>query len=238
MKKVDFITQDLMSKIYQNKFEDNKLPNQRQLSNDYSVSRDTVQKAISQLSDIGIIYTVQGSGIFIKESALHNPLIFNSLTQNPYTRINSKMIFLKKIEANENDRRTFGLKKGQKIWYFQRIRIVNFEIVQIETSKMPFVLFQDLSQKNIESSIQKYVQNSGLNISHYITSYSPIIINKNQANLLQCKPHLPAMKIVNRSLLDDGRVYEYSEVVALDYTCTYLVPFNKISHSERQKNLN
>lgn len=236
MRKTDFVTQDLLSKIYQHKFEHNKLPNQRQLAQDYVVSRDTVQKAISRLVDMGIIYTVQGAGIFVKETSLHNPLIYNSLTQNPYTRITSKMIFLKQIVASENDQRIFGLKSGQKIWYFQRIRIVNFEIVQIETSKMPVILFQDLSKKVVESSIQKYVQSSGLNISHYITSYSPVVIDKDQANLLQCRPHLPAMQIVNRSLLDDGRVYEYSQVIAIDYTCTYLVPFNKISHIERQKN--
>lgn len=236
MRKADFVTQDLLSKIYQRKFEHNKLPNQRQLAQDYVVSRDTVQRAIGQLVDMGIIYTVQGAGIFVKEIALHNPLIYNSLTQNPYNRINSKMVFLKQIVADENDQRIFGLKKGQKIWWFQRIRIVNFEIVQIETSKMPVILFQDLSQDVIEHSIQKYVQSSGLNISHYITSYSPVVVDKEQAKLLQCKPHLPAMEITNRSLLDDGRVYEYSKVIALNYTCTYLVPFNKMSHIERQKN--
>lgn len=235
MKKADFVTQDLLSKIYQHKLNKNKLPNQRELARDYEVSRDTIQRAIGQLIDMGIIYTVQGAGAFVKESALQNPLIYNSLTQNPYTRINSKMLFLKQITADENDRRIFSLKDGQKVWYFQRIRIVNFKIVQIETSKMPVMLFQDLSQDVIEKSIQKYVQAAGLNISHYITSYSPILVDKEQAELLQCRPHLPAMQITNRSLLDDGRVYEYSKVIALDYTCTYIVPFDKANHTERQK---
>ncbi|VDG22572.1 GntR family transcriptional regulator [Lactobacillus sakei] [Lactiplantibacillus mudanjiangensis] len=235
MKKVEFITQDLLSKIYQQSFEGNKLPNQRDLADIYHVSRDTVQKALGRLTDMGLIRSVRGSGIFIKNAGRKNPLIYNSLTQNPYDRIRSETVFLKKIMADENDCRIFGLKKPQPIWIFQRIRIVNFQIVQIETSKMPVALFQDLTAAIIEHSVQEYVQSAGFNISHYITSYSPVLLDKSQAKLLQCKPHLPAMKIINRSLLDDGRVYEYSEVIALDYTCTYIVPFNKLSHAERQQ---
>lgn len=235
MKKADFVTQDLLSKIYQAAFPANKLPNQRELAKIYAVSRDTIQKAIRQLTDMGVISSIQGSGIFVKQTAQQNPLIYNSLTRNPYDRIQSKVIYLKQVLADENDQRIFGLKRQQPIWCFQRIRIVNFQIAQIETSKMPVALFQDLTKTDVAHSIQKYVQAAGLKISHYITSYHPVAVDKNQADLLQCKQHLPAMRIINRCLLDDGRVYEYSEVTALDYTCTYIVPFNQASHTERQQ---
>lgn len=238
MKKTEFITQDLLSKIFQHSFISGKLPNQRALAQQYSVSRDTIQKALHQLEDMGIIRSIQGDGIYIKTSALQNPLIYNSLTKNSYSHIQSKVIFLNKIRASIEDQRTFNLKDGQYIWVFQRIRIVNLRIVQIETSKMPFYLFQDLNETVLEHSIQKYVQGTELDISHYITSYTPIVIDKNQAELLQCKPHLPAMKIINRCLLKDGKLYEYSEVIAIDYSATYLVPFNKKIHSDRQKDIN
>lgn len=238
MKKTEFITQDLLSKIFQHSFISGKLPNQRALAQQYSVSRDTIQKALHQLKDMGIIRSIQGDGIYIKTSALQNPLIYNSLTKNSYSHIQSKVIFLNKIRASIEDQRTFNLKDGQYIWVFQRIRIVNLRIVQIETSKMPFYLFQDLNETVLEHSIQKYVQGTELDISHYITSYTPIVIDKNQAELLQCKPHLPAMKIINRCLLKDGKLYEYSEVIAIDYSATYLVPFNKKIHSDRQKDIN
>lgn len=238
MKKTEFITQDLLSKIFQHSFISGKLPNQRALAQQYSVSRDTIQKALHQLKDMGIIRSIQGDGIYIKTSALQNPLIYNSLTKNSYSHIQSKVIFLNKIRASIEDQRTFNLKDGQYIWVFQRIRIVNLRIVQIETSKMPFYLFQDLNETVLEHSIQKYVQGTELDISHYITSYTPIVIDKNQAELLQCKPHLPAMKIINRCLLKDGKLYEYCEVIAIDYSATYLVPFNKKIHSDRQKDIN
>ncbi|WLT00330.1 winged helix-turn-helix domain-containing protein [Lactobacillus helsingborgensis] len=70
MKKTDFIVQDLLSKIYQGAYNLNKLPNQRKLASSYKVSRFTIQKAIADLVDMGIISTIQGSGIFINKKAL------------------------------------------------------------------------------------------------------------------------------------------------------------------------
>ncbi|WP_258562455.1 UTRA domain-containing protein [Lactobacillus panisapium] len=55
-----------------------------------------------------------------------------------------------------------------KVWYFERVRIVNYKIEQLERSIMPLALFPDLSQDNIEGSIQHYVENKGAkNITLY-----------------------------------------------------------------------
>ena len=76
MKKKEFVTQDLLSKIYQ--FSDSgprKLPPERQLAEDYGVSRFTVRQAIEKLASIGVVRIVQGSGIWINEQARNNPLV-------------------------------------------------------------------------------------------------------------------------------------------------------------------
>lgn len=235
MKKREFILHDLLSKIYQNHFFEGKLPTQRELAAEYKVSRYTIQNVIAKLSDIGVIKTVQGSGIFIKKNANQNPLIYNSLTATPYSKIVSKPIYLKKIKATEEDKRIFDVANLRNVWEFQRIRIVNYQIVQIETSRLPYSLFPELTENHIKKSIQDYVQQHGYKISHNITTYIPIIISKQQAKILKCKKGLPAMKIQNRSLLNNGIVYEFSEIIALDYSCTYITPFNKEIHQSRFK---
>jgi len=234
MKKREFVVQDILSKIYQEYYLNGKLPTQRSLAIQYEVSRYTIQEAINSLSEIGVVQVVQGSGTFIRKDAKQNPLIYNSLTRNSYNRISSKIIFLEKQPALEEDRQIFELDNEQYIWIFQRIRIVNYKITQIETSKLPVSLFPDLTSNVVEDSIQKYVQQSGYDISHYITSYTPVLITRKQSELLLCKKGTPAMKIINRCILKSGQVYEYSEVIAIDYTCTYIIPFNKESHQTRQ----
>lgn len=234
MKKRDFIVQDLLSKIYQKQFIDGKLPNQRTMADMYQVSRYTIQEATKSLEDIGIIQAVQGSGMYVQKQFQMNPLIFNTLTRTPYKRITSKVIYIEKKKSTPEEEQIFQLDHSEEIWTFERVRIVDYKIEQIEKSKMPVALFPDLSKEILEHSIQEYVQEQGYTISHYITSYSPSLLNQKQADLLMCKKNTPAMKIENRCILKDGRVYEYSELTAIDYTCTYITPFDKRSHQSRK----
>ena len=233
MKKREFIVQDLLSKIYQEEFKDGKLPNQRKLAEIYHVSRFTIQQAIKSLEEIGIVRVVQGSGIFIHEKWVKNPLIFNSLTRTPYDRIHSKMIGLNQAPATADEQKIFQLDEGADVWTFERIRIVDYKIEQLEMSKMPVAMFPDLSQEVIEHSIQRYVEQKGYRISHYITSYDPITTSKEQSKILLCKRGTPAMQITNRAILEDGQVYEYSSIIAIDYSVTYIRPFDREIHRSR-----
>lgn len=233
MKKREFIIQDLLSKIYQEEFIDGKLPNQRKLAEIYGVSRFTIQQAVKNLEEIGIVRVVQGSGIFVHEKWVKNPLIFNSLTRTPYDRIDSKMIELKKAPATLDEQKIFQINQGEEVWTFERIRIVNYKIEQLEISKLPVSMFPDLSQEVVEHSIQNYVEQKGFRISHYITSYDPITTSKEQSKLLLCKRGTPAMQITNRAILEDGQVFEYSSIVAIDYSVTYIRPFDREIHRSR-----
>ncbi|EOH90954.1 GntR family transcriptional regulator [Enterococcus pallens] len=233
MKKREFIVQDLLSKIYQEEFKNGKLPNQRDLAKIYGVSRFTIQQAVKNLEEIGIVRVVQGSGIFVHEEWVNNPLIFNSLTRTPYDRIDSKMIDLKKAPATLEEQKIFQIDAEEEIWTFERIRIVNYKIEQLEISKLPVSMFPNFSQEAVEHSIQNYVENQGYRISHYITSYDPITTNKEQSRLLLCKRGTPAMQITNRAILEDGQVYEYSSIIAIDYSVTYIRPFDREIHRSR-----
>lgn len=233
MKKREFIVQDLLSKIYQKEFKDGKLPNQRKLAEIYGVSRFTIQQAVKNLEEIGIVRVIQGSGIFVHEKWRNNPLIFNSLTRTPYDRIGSKMIELKKAPATLEEQKIFQVSELEEIWTFERIRIVNYKIEQLEISKLPVSKFPDLNQQVVEHSIQNYVEKKGYRISHYITSYDPITTSKEQSQLLLCKKGTPAMQITNRAILEDGQVFEYSSVIAIDYSVTYIRPFDREIHRSR-----
>lgn len=237
MKKREFVIQDLLSKIYQEQFKDGKLPNQRTMAETYQVSRYTIQEAIKTLEEIGIVQTIQGSGMYVKKQFQMNPLIFNTLTRTPYERITSRVISLQKKKSTPEEEQIFQLTHSEEIWTFERVRIVDYKIEQIEQSKMPVSMFPDLTEEIIEQSIQEYVLSKKFAISHYITSYSPVTLSKNQSELLMCKRNTPAMKIENRCLLNDGQVYEYSELTAIDYTCTYITPFDKKGHQARRTNI-
>ena len=97
---------------------------------------------------------------------------------------------------------------------------------QIETSSLPLAHFPDLNQQVIESSLQRYAIGKGLTLSHFLTHYQAVAVDKTQAALLGCKRGTPAMKITNRGILAGSEVWILSEVIDIHYECTYVTPFN------------
>lgn len=228
MKKKEFVTQDLLSKIYQ--FSDSgprKLPPERQLADEYGVSRFTVRQAIEKLASIGVVRIVQGSGAWINEQARSNPLVYNSITEKRFDQIRFRMISLHKKRPDRDEQQIFGLSEESFIWQFCRLRFVDEEAVQIEISRMPVEGFADLNQQVIESSLQQYVLGKGYPISHMLTTYRAVSVSREQAVLLGCKKGSPAMYISNRGILEGGRVYEISDIIDINYTCTYVIPHNR-----------
>ncbi|PWC19730.1 GntR family transcriptional regulator [Brenneria corticis] len=235
MKKKDFIAQDLLSKIYQHADPlPEKLPPERLLAEEYGVSRFTIRKALEKLASIGAIHMVQGAGNFINPGVRGNPLVYNSITEKKFNQISFRLISLHKRRPNREEQQVFAITADVFIWEFCRLRYVENRKVQIEISKMPASYFPDINQKVIESSIQQYVLDKGYAISHSLTHYQAVTVNKAQAELLGCKKGIAAMHILNRGILQGGRVYESSDIIDINYACTYVIPFNQDNLKFRQ----
>ncbi|SMQ68606.1 transcriptional regulator, GntR family [Bacillus sp. OV166] len=237
MNKRDFIADDILSKIYQNKYKTGeKMPTERDLADQYDVSRYTIREALKKLVNIGCIKVIQGSGIFVNETRYKSPLIYNSLTEKKFKDIQSKIIYLKKIKPDNNLEKIFDINGHHaKLWEYKRVRIVNYHKMQIETTRLPYSYFPDLNEEEIKKSVHDYVQQCDYQISHFITTYTPVNVSKEDAALLNCKKGVAAMKIINRGILQNGKVFEYSEMINLDYSVSYFTPFNPHSHKYRKK---
>ncbi|WP_331724788.1 GntR family transcriptional regulator [Streptomyces canus] len=65
------ITQDVKDQVRLGRLQGNdKLPSTRELADHYGVAPGTVQRALAQLRTEGVIYSHQGRGSFIRESAI------------------------------------------------------------------------------------------------------------------------------------------------------------------------
>ena len=233
MKKFEFIAQDLLSKIYQNQKRE-RLFSERTLAEEYKVSRYTIRKALEKLESIGAINTKQNSGNYVNQHIKNNPLIYNSITEKKFNNISYQLLNLHKCLPNNEQKNVFSLPEGDYIWAFKRLRYINGEVAQIECTQMPANLFPDLNQSIIESSLQKFVLNKGFSIANYLTSYQAVNVSKDDAALLDCKRGTAAMKILNRGFLMSGEVFSMSEILAIDYQCTYVIPFNNESINFRK----
>lgn len=79
MLKYQLIANQIESHIYENNLpKGTKLPTVEQFASDYSVSKSTIVKALESLVLKGIVYQVQGSGIFVRKKNRNGYINFNS----------------------------------------------------------------------------------------------------------------------------------------------------------------
>ena len=86
-------------------------------------------------------------------------------------------------------------------------------------------MFPKITEEIIESSLQKHVLSLGLEIDSHLTTYQAINVSKEDADLLGCK-HGSAMNITNRGFLKTGEVFVVSDIIDINYECTYHTKFN------------
>jgi len=233
--KTSFMMEDLIGKIFQQRFPGDKLPSERALAAAYNVSRATAQKAIRRLIEMGLLQSRPGGGVYVRKGARGNPLVYNSVTQVPYRDLSSRVLYLKRITATDKLARVFLLEPGAELWEFCRVRIVNYEKTQIETGYMPYALFPRLGREALEDSLQNYAMDLEYRISHFMTNYRPAALTRQEAELLNCRRSTPAFAITSRGFLRGGTVFVYSRIKAIHYECTYIVPFNKEVYLSRRK---
>lgn len=58
-----------------------KLPSIRKLSNELNINVNTIKRALAQLEEDGVIYSVQGKGVFVTEDPLGNKKIVENAVE-------------------------------------------------------------------------------------------------------------------------------------------------------------
>ncbi len=235
MKKFEELVQDIVSKICQNMIS-TKLPSERELAEKYELSRFSVRKALAKLEAIGMVKSKVGSGYFVNTSIIGSPLIYNSVTENKFGEISYKKIKLNKRLPTTHEIQVFSIEDTDYIWHIKRLRLIQGTVTQIEETRLPVKLIPKINDVIIESSLQKHVLSLGLEIESYLTSYKAISVSKEDSELLGCKRSSSAMNITNRGFLSSGDVFVISDIIDINYQCTYHTKFNSESLSYRDQN--
>ena len=158
MLKYQLIANQIENTIYENNLpKGTKLPTVEQLASDYNVSKSTIVKALESLVLKGIVYQVQGSGIFVRRKNrkgyinLTSPRGFtDNLKEN---KITSKVLDFQLMDANDEISELIECDKGDKVYMVKRIRYVDGNIMCYEESYYKKSIVPFLSREIVETSI-------------------------------------------------------------------------------------
>lgn len=191
-----------------------KLPSERDLIEEFGFSRPTIQKALSDSENEGIIYRRPRQGSFVSERRLHKSL--DSLQSFPEDLRSSgdvpstRLIAFEIIEASETVARKLHLKTGDPVYYLVRLRHKNGDPIIYDYSYYAPFAIQDASCEVFVDSIYSFMEQRGMKISMAEKTVDAILPPKEIAEALKLRDDEPVIKIEMVAYLSDGRPFEYT----------------------------
>ncbi|NDJ79072.1 MAG: GntR family transcriptional regulator, partial [Chloroflexi bacterium] len=124
-----------------------KLPSQRHLCEQYGMSHMTVRRAINELVNDGVIYSIPGKGLFVKTVeyatlyGLHEHISRLGMTASTHV-LDAKLIHASTIMAE-----MLHVPVGTTLVYLHRLRYADGDPLAITTAYLPHHLCPDLLEK-------------------------------------------------------------------------------------------
>lgn len=217
------LIKDLKKRIFAGEFSDMRLPDERSLADNYKVSRSSVKRALSKMANDGIIFKKRGSGTFINPLYLKNESVFNyeaasnlGVTDNfqmngkkPQTKVLSFEVILPSAELQ----RDLFLSAEDFVYKIVRLRSFDDTPFMIETGYIPIKIMPQLSRKDIENSIFKYLENQyKQSVTKSFLSVFAEPSTKNDQELLNLSPTEPTGIMEGIFFLDNGTPFEFSHM--------------------------
>ncbi|GCE26899.1 GntR family transcriptional regulator [Dictyobacter alpinus] len=132
------------------------IPSERELGEQYGISRMTARQAITELVNEGLFYREQGKGTFVSRHKITQQLIhltgftedIRARGQRPGTRVlNAHM-----MPADETTAERLRIKPGQPIFYLQRLRLADGVPLAVEISHLSFMGCEKLLEEDLENN--------------------------------------------------------------------------------------
>lgn len=129
-----------------------RLPSEHELSQIYSVGRNTVRRAISELAKDGALKTIPGVGTFVSDQRLDKTAQylfgFTNEMQLHGKRVTSQVLEARLISADPFLARRLQIQLGAEVVFLYRVRLMDGEPTAIERSYLPHELCPGILEYN------------------------------------------------------------------------------------------
>jgi len=167
------IAEVLRTKIQNEEFSDREnFPSERELAEQYTVSRMTVRQALQNLRNEGLIYHERGVGTFVNNRKIdvhtRNLNGFSDEMISLGLVPNSRILIFRRELANDDVKHDLQLGVGAEAVYLERLRIADDEPMAYEKTYLPAYMFPKLEEIDLtkKSLYQVLTENYDLQMHH------------------------------------------------------------------------
>jgi len=188
-----------------------RLPSERELEEEYGISRMTARRALTELESEGYAYREQGKGSFVAEPKLRQGLLqltgftedMKSRRMKPGARVLEKRL----IESDEELAKKLSMGPGEKVFKLQRVRLAEGEPLAIETTRLQYSLCKGIEEYDFsERSLYSTLRSSfNIELSRAEQSVEASLANEFEADNLLVDQGAPMLRTERTTFIGDEK---------------------------------
>ncbi|WP_040414541.1 trehalose operon repressor [Clostridium thermobutyricum] len=192
-----------------------KLDSESEMMNKYSVSRDTVRKALTKLEQNGYIIKKKGKGSFVLEMVrfdfpLAGVVSFKELSQKMNGKVETHLELFNIITEDHPIRKKLNCRDD--IWEIFRVREINDEKIILDKDYLNRRLIPNLTKEICKNSIYEYIENVlGLKIAFAKKEITVRQITQEDKKLLDIEDFNCIVLCKSYTYLENGELFQYTE---------------------------
>jgi GntR family transcriptional regulator len=191
------------------------LPSERELGEQFRVSRMTARQALTVLESEGHVYRRPPRGTFVAEPRVRFHI--GSFTEEA-TRLGHKphaqLLWAAEVVPELEPQSALGLPDGATVHAFRRLRLMEDEPIAIETTFFPAALTPGILEKADEGSLWALLtEEYDVELDRSEAVLESIILDEEACSRLQIRAGSPGIMLTRRTFDDSGACVEYARDV-------------------------
>jgi GntR family transcriptional regulator len=195
------------------------IPSERELCEQYGISRMTARQSITELVNEGYLYREQGKGTFVAQPKITQQLVkltgftedMQARAQHPSTKVLEKQM----APVDESTAAKLRVKPGQLLFRVQRLRLADGAPLAIETSLISFMGCEKLLDEDLENQSLYYLLETrfGMPPLEAEQELEAGLAREDEAHLLQIPTGGPVLLIRRITYTERGQPLEFAKSV-------------------------
>lgn len=192
--------------------QDTSIPAERDLAEEYAVSRITVRKALSALVDEGLLSRRRGAGTFVTgrvEKSFSKLSSFSEDMLSRGRRPHSEWINRSVGGVTPEESLSLGLSPGAAVYRFHRIRYADDAPMALEYATIPAYCLPSVDA--VKDSLYDALEQAGHRPVRALQRLRAMVFSDEQAAKLHVPARAAGLLIERRGFLLDGRAAEFTQ---------------------------